>query len=227
MGPAVEDQQLSCLWQGPHLLSVSLSGCINYLDVNNPSTPLRVLRVSLSLTISPSLSLFLSPLPSPVFSQGQSTNLNSLTCASDTLYAGSMDGRISILSLSTSTLYTATLCTQLLYACQYVHSYCVLSVCTQLLCAVSMYTATVCCQYVHSYCVHVSMVLDSVPCHWGVESGQVDLVSGQGHTNLVCSLQPTPETLLSLGLDKNLKTTELATNEFRYSLLTSGDPHSM
>ena len=57
---------------------------------------------------------------------------------------------------------------------------------------------------------------DSVPCYWGVESGQVDLVSGQGHTNVVCSLHATPETLLSLGLDKNLKTTQLATNEFRY-----------
>lgn len=46
MGTAVEDQQLSCLWQGPHILSLSLSGCINYLDVNNPGTPLRILKVS-------------------------------------------------------------------------------------------------------------------------------------------------------------------------------------
>ena len=46
MGTAVEDQQLGCLWQGPHLLSVSLSGYINYLDVNNPATPLRVVKVS-------------------------------------------------------------------------------------------------------------------------------------------------------------------------------------
>ena len=45
MGSAVEDQQVSCLWQGPHLLSVSLSGFINYLDVNNPTKPLRVLKV--------------------------------------------------------------------------------------------------------------------------------------------------------------------------------------
>ena len=49
MGTAVEDQQLSCLWQGPHILSLSLSGCINYLDVNNPATPLRILKVSLWL----------------------------------------------------------------------------------------------------------------------------------------------------------------------------------
>ncbi|KAG6445539.1 actin-interacting protein 1 [Manduca sexta] len=43
MGTAVENQQVSCLWQGNHLLSVSLSGVINYLDVNNPDKPLRVL----------------------------------------------------------------------------------------------------------------------------------------------------------------------------------------
>ncbi|XP_047537545.1 actin-interacting protein 1 [Vanessa atalanta] len=43
MGTAVENQQVSCLWQGKHLLSVSLSGDINYLDVENPDTPLRVL----------------------------------------------------------------------------------------------------------------------------------------------------------------------------------------
>ncbi|XP_046972096.1 actin-interacting protein 1 [Vanessa cardui] len=43
MGTAVENQQVSCLWQGKHLLSVSLSGDINYLDIDNPDTPLRVL----------------------------------------------------------------------------------------------------------------------------------------------------------------------------------------
>ncbi|XP_050355006.1 actin-interacting protein 1 [Nymphalis io] len=43
MGTAVENQQVSCLWQGKHLLSVSLSGDINYLDIENPDKPLRVL----------------------------------------------------------------------------------------------------------------------------------------------------------------------------------------
>ena len=46
MGDQVLDQQVGCLWQGSYLLSVSLSGYINYLDVNDPSKPLRVLRVS-------------------------------------------------------------------------------------------------------------------------------------------------------------------------------------
>ena len=45
MGSTLEDQQVSCLWQGNHLLSVSLSGFINYLDVNNPAKPLRIVKV--------------------------------------------------------------------------------------------------------------------------------------------------------------------------------------
>lgn len=32
MGPNIEDQQLSCAWVGDHLLSVSLTGFINFLD---------------------------------------------------------------------------------------------------------------------------------------------------------------------------------------------------
>ncbi|XP_003744021.1 actin-interacting protein 1 [Galendromus occidentalis] len=44
MGTDVLDQQVSCLWQGEHLLTVGLSGFISYLDKNNPSKPLRVLK---------------------------------------------------------------------------------------------------------------------------------------------------------------------------------------
>ena len=32
MGKEVGDQQLGCLWQNEHLLSVGLNGFINYLD---------------------------------------------------------------------------------------------------------------------------------------------------------------------------------------------------
>lgn len=46
MGADVLDQQLGCLWQKNHLLSVSLSGYINYLDRNNPDRPLRTVKVS-------------------------------------------------------------------------------------------------------------------------------------------------------------------------------------
>lgn len=44
IGSDVLDQQVSCLWQGPHILSVSLSGFINYLDKDNPTKPLKVLK---------------------------------------------------------------------------------------------------------------------------------------------------------------------------------------
>ncbi|KAJ0023594.1 hypothetical protein NQD34_003493 [Periophthalmus magnuspinnatus] len=43
-GSEVADQQLGCLWQKNHLLSVSLSGNINYLDKNNSNRPIRVLK---------------------------------------------------------------------------------------------------------------------------------------------------------------------------------------
>uniref|UniRef100_A0A3Q3X3P3 Uncharacterized protein n=1 Tax=Mola mola TaxID=94237 RepID=A0A3Q3X3P3_MOLML len=44
MGTEVTDQQLGCLWQNNHLLSISLSGYINYLDKNNPDRPLRTIK---------------------------------------------------------------------------------------------------------------------------------------------------------------------------------------
>lgn len=51
MGSAIEDQQVSCLWQGSHMLSVSLAGHISYLDPANPSKPLRILKVLSDLTV--------------------------------------------------------------------------------------------------------------------------------------------------------------------------------
>ena len=74
MGNAVEDQQLSCLWQGDYLLSVSLGGYINYLDKNNPNKPLRVLT-------------------------GHNKNITSITLSPDQshLFSGSYSGRIGIL----------------------------------------------------------------------------------------------------------------------------------
>ncbi|KAM8940104.1 WD repeat-containing protein 1 isoform 2-T2 [Pelodytes ibericus] len=44
IGSDVLDQQLGCLWQNEYLLSISLSGYINYLDKNNPNKPLRVVK---------------------------------------------------------------------------------------------------------------------------------------------------------------------------------------
>ncbi|KAG2465394.1 WDR1 protein, partial [Polypterus senegalus] len=47
MGSDVLDQQLGCLWQKNNLLTVSLSGNINYLDKNNPDRPLRIIKLVL------------------------------------------------------------------------------------------------------------------------------------------------------------------------------------
>lgn len=44
MGATIDDQQVSCLWQGDHLLTASLSGNITYLDVNNPTMPLKIIK---------------------------------------------------------------------------------------------------------------------------------------------------------------------------------------
>ncbi|XP_068171887.1 WD repeat-containing protein 1 [Antennarius striatus] len=44
MGNEMTDQQLGCLWQDDYLLSISLSGFINYLDKNNPDRPQRVIK---------------------------------------------------------------------------------------------------------------------------------------------------------------------------------------
>jgi len=40
----VDHQQLGCLWQGEHILSVGLNGEITYLDPDHPNTPKRILR---------------------------------------------------------------------------------------------------------------------------------------------------------------------------------------
>ena len=43
-GNQVEDQQIGCLWQGNHLLSVALTGNISYLNFNDSTTDRPILR---------------------------------------------------------------------------------------------------------------------------------------------------------------------------------------
>ncbi|XP_062313070.1 WD repeat-containing protein 1 isoform X1 [Osmerus eperlanus] len=75
MGADVMDQQLGCLWQKDHLLSISLSGYINYLDKNNPDRPLRTIK-------------------------GHSRSIQSLTVHKNKgrtyIYSGSHDGHVNI-----------------------------------------------------------------------------------------------------------------------------------
>lgn len=44
LGPNIEDQQVGCLWQGQYLVSLSLSGDMNYLDASSPSKPIKVIK---------------------------------------------------------------------------------------------------------------------------------------------------------------------------------------
>jgi WD40 repeat protein len=44
LGNDTEDQQLGCLWNGNELLTVSLSGNINVLDIDNPEKPKKIIR---------------------------------------------------------------------------------------------------------------------------------------------------------------------------------------
>ncbi|CAK8688705.1 unnamed protein product [Clavelina lepadiformis] len=62
MGNTIDDQQLSCLWQGKYLLTVSLSGDITYLNRDDPCKPLRVLsghnKSISSLALKPNEAIF-------------------------------------------------------------------------------------------------------------------------------------------------------------------------
>lgn len=44
-GDDLESMQLGCLWQGAHILSVSLGGFIYYLDKNDANKPIRIIKV--------------------------------------------------------------------------------------------------------------------------------------------------------------------------------------
>jgi WD40 repeat protein len=43
-GKTVNDQQLSCMWLKDYVCTLSLSGAINYLDLDNPAVPKRVVQ---------------------------------------------------------------------------------------------------------------------------------------------------------------------------------------
>lgn len=76
MGGDLLDQQVSCLWQNNHLLTVSLSGFINYLDEKNPSKPIRVLT-------------------------GHNKSITSIGLDGNNLYTGGYDGFINYWNIST------------------------------------------------------------------------------------------------------------------------------
>ncbi|XP_059174780.1 WD repeat-containing protein 1-B-like isoform X2 [Physella acuta] len=44
LGTQVSDMQVGCLWQGEDILTVSLSGYINFLDISSPAAPRKVIK---------------------------------------------------------------------------------------------------------------------------------------------------------------------------------------
>lgn len=62
--PQVKDMQVAVAWCKDHLISLSLSGDINYLDVNNPSQPKQIVQAHqvsiLSLATDPTRDLILT-----------------------------------------------------------------------------------------------------------------------------------------------------------------------
>ncbi|XP_067003556.1 actin-interacting protein 1 [Anabrus simplex] len=105
MGTQVEDQQVSCLWQGQYLLTVSLSGFINYLDVNNPSKPLRIIKGhNKSITV-----LALSPDRSKIYTgshDGFITSWDAKTGENDRILGVGHGNQINGMKAVDSSLYT-------------------------------------------------------------------------------------------------------------------------
>nr|KAJ3422867.1 WD repeat-containing protein 1 [Polyrhizophydium stewartii] len=84
-GQSPDDQQVGSLWQGQFLISLSLSGDINYLDPRAGTKPTRVVR-------------------------GHAKAITSLAVDSNkTLYSGSYDGRIVSIAANQSKIVTAAM----------------------------------------------------------------------------------------------------------------------
>ncbi|XP_015115651.1 actin-interacting protein 1 isoform X1 [Diachasma alloeum] len=106
MGNTVEDQQVSCLWQGEHLLSVSLSGFINYLNVNDPTKPLRIIKGH----NKPITVLTLSPDRGTIYTgshDGHVTNWNASTGENDRVQGQGHGNQMNGMKAAGNLLYTA------------------------------------------------------------------------------------------------------------------------
>ncbi|XP_069139831.1 actin-interacting protein 1-like [Argopecten irradians] len=87
MGTQVNDMQVGCLWQDEYLISVSLSGHINYLDINNPDKIIRVVKG----TNKPVTSMCLSEDKSTLFTGSSDGHINYLQ--TDNFEDGEMEGK--------------------------------------------------------------------------------------------------------------------------------------
>jgi len=125
MGKETEDQQVGCLWQGNHLLSVSLNGLINYVDRNNNDKPLRVVhghnKAITSVTYDSNDKTFFTGsfdailtkwnesdgLSEGFVGSGHSNQIQAIHVQTGNLVTGSMDGTVRVTPLSTRE-YSAT-----------------------------------------------------------------------------------------------------------------------
>lgn len=89
--------QLGCVWIGDHIVTLSLSGHLNYLDRNDPATPARIIMVCLSRIIVSLLCQHRHKhLTALLFHQGHSNMILSMAMEGDTLYTADGDGRVCV-----------------------------------------------------------------------------------------------------------------------------------
>lgn len=123
-----EDQQVGCLWQGNHLLSVSLSGKINYVDRNNNDKPLRVIhghnKAITSVSYDQSEKNFYTGSFDAVLTRwnetdgsnecflgsGHTNQIQNIHIQNGNLVTGSMDGTVRVTPLSTREYSAAFKC---------------------------------------------------------------------------------------------------------------------
>ncbi|KAF6021051.1 WDR1 [Bugula neritina] len=83
LGTALLDMQVGCLWLGDFILTVSLSGNINYLDRSNPSSPSQIIK-------------------------GHNKQIEGIIAAGDTLYSADSEGKICVWDANTGTCTEVT-----------------------------------------------------------------------------------------------------------------------
>ncbi|XP_051175516.1 actin-interacting protein 1 [Leptopilina boulardi] len=106
MGSTVDDQQVSCLWQGTNLLTVSLSGFINYLNVDDPTKPLKIIKGH----NKPITVLALSPDRTSIYTgshDGFITKWNAISGENDRIDGQGHGNQINGMKAADSYLYTA------------------------------------------------------------------------------------------------------------------------
>jgi len=116
----VDNQQLGCLWQGEHLLTVNLAGHITYLNESNPSEPIRVIKghnkFITALAVDKANGTFYSGSYDAIITRwnvesgendtlhgkGHGNQISQLSIDGDKLYSSSMDDTIRVTPTSSS-----------------------------------------------------------------------------------------------------------------------------